>query len=366
MKSTRGVARAQYNVCRHQFVGATRAAVMVISAWAWLACCYPVSDALAEVENITIDMVLNELPMPDTAKQRILKGDVVEWTTEEASDRELSVGVALFVKERPKGLAKFFRQAILLKIVESITGYGEIKGKGTLADFSGVVLEPNGEKEAEGYLNAEPGESLNLSAEEIAAFRALNGDSLGAVERKKKVEELVRVSLLARYQAYRAKGLSGIAPYERGGGDQRLPAEELVGATKMARFVVRHVPSAHQVILEYPSIGANDIEEWYYWVNIEVFGRPTFILSHRMLGLADNSYLGVERHFYASHDYNTLQALSGVVPTKGGALLVYINRVSTEQVGGFGSSVKHPVARGLMTPYVKAMFEGVRSLAEKE
>jgi hypothetical protein len=32
----------------------------------------------------------------------------------------------------------------------------------------------------------------------------------------KEVENLVRQKLLARYQAYRTKGLSGVAPYERG------------------------------------------------------------------------------------------------------------------------------------------------------
>ncbi len=338
-------------------------AVFLLSIWGWIFLVGPVTDVRAA---FTIDTLLSELHIPSTAKQRILDGEVVGWTTEESSDHELAVGLALYVKETPKDLLKFFRKAVEIRIVKEVKAYGEIKGKGTLADFAGVKLEPNGDKEAERYLKAEPGETLNLSAQEIAAFRALNGGSPDAAERKKAVEGLVRQSLLVRYHAYRAKGLSGAAPYERGGGGQRFPGKEVLGATKSAHFINKHLPSARQALLEYPSIEAKNVEQWFYWVNIEVFGRPTFILSHRMLKTVDNSFFAVDRHFYASHDYNALQAVWGAVPTEDGALLIYLNRVSTEQVGGFGSSVKHPVARVLMIPHVKGIFEAIRALAEKD
>ncbi len=102
-------------------------------------------------------------------------------------------------------------------MVEQVKGKGRITREGGLADFAGLVLQPNGDKEATRYLNAESGDELNLSAKEIAAFRGLNVDGVGAADRTKKVEELVRSTLYRRYQAYRAEGLPGLTPYERGG-----------------------------------------------------------------------------------------------------------------------------------------------------
>jgi len=40
--------------------------------------------------------------------------------------------------------------------------------------------------------------------------------------------------------------------------------------------------------------------------------------------------------------------------------------VSTEQVAGFGSSMKHSASRVLMTPYFKDLLEALRAKAEKQ
>ena len=45
-------------------------------------------------------------------------------------------------------------------------------------------------------------------------------------------------------------------------------------------------------------------------------------------------------------------------------MVTFLSRVSTEQVAGFGSSVKHPVSRVLMTPYLKNLLEALRAKAE--
>ena len=60
-----------------------------------------------------------------------------------------------------------------------------------------------------------------------------------------------------------------------------------------------------------------------------------------------------------------MQPLAAALPTQDGTLLLYVGRVSTDQVGGFGSSAKHPVARSLAAPYLKDMFESVRGRVQK-
>ena len=59
-----------------------------------------------------------------------------------------------------------------------------------------------------------------------------------------------------------------------------------------------------------------------------------------MLYHVGDAALAVERHYYTSHDYNSMLQGIAVLPTKDGTFLFYTGRVSTDQVGGFGSSME--------------------------
>ena len=83
-----------------------------------------------------------------------------------------------------------------------------------------------------------------------------------------------------------------------------------------------------------------------------------------MLFNEGDAYVVVDRHFYASHEYNGLQSIGAALPAKEGSLLVSLYRISTDGVAGFGSAAKHPVARGLMGPYFEEIFEGIREKAK--
>jgi hypothetical protein len=198
------------------------------------------------------DEVLQELNLSDSDRADIRQGKIVKWSATEGSDRELALGIVLLAKTKATNFVELFREASAYKEEKSVTAHGEIAGDGTLADFAGVKLEPNGEKEAVRYLEAEPGEELNLDAKEIAAFRALKSAvGKGAVSAEE-VEALVRQTLLSRYQAYRAKGLAGIAPYERAGGRRLQASEELSLSIKQTKLLAKYAPSVHTALLNYP------------------------------------------------------------------------------------------------------------------
>jgi hypothetical protein len=326
----------------------------------------PVPDASALP---TVDEVMQELHLSDIDRENIRQGKIVDWTASEGSDRELALGMAFLVKGKPENLEEMYRQALVLKQVSVITANGTLTGEGTMADMAGVKLQPNGEKEARRYLNAEPGDELNLDTKEIAAFQALKTGGDADSVPVQKVEALVRQVLLARYQAYRSKGLPGIAPYERGNGKQRLAGDELLLSTKELTGVAKHLPAFHKFLLNYPQGLAKDeaknLEEFFYWLNINVFGRPMFVLVHRMLYHVGDAALAIERHYYTSHDYNSMLQGIAALPTKDGTFLFYIGRVSTDQVAGFGSSALHPVSRAITAPYIKDMFREVQTKAGK-
>jgi hypothetical protein len=314
------------------------------------------------------DQVLLDLHLSDSDRADIRQGKIVKWSATEGSDRELAVGMVLLAKAKGTNFVELFREASAYKEEKAVTAHGEIAGDGTLADLAGVKLEPNGEKEALRYLSAAPGEDLNLDEKEIAAFRALKPDSGKVAVTSEQVEALLRQTLLSRYQAYRTKGLAGIAPYERKNGLRLQAGEELSTSIKQMKLLATYVPSLHTALLNYPAAkdGQKALEDHFYWLNMDLFGRPTYALSHRMLFQVGDIYFASDRHFYTSHDYNSMQQGVTVFPTKEGMLVITLVRVSTDQVGGFGSSAKHSISRALMGPYFDGLYETLRAKAEKK
>jgi len=344
--------------------GATRA---VVTLCVGMLLCSPIPEASAVP---TVDEVMKELRLSDSDKEKVRQGEIVDWKPTEGSDRELALGMVFMAKATPEDLASMYRQIMVLKDVSVLTAHGTITGEGSMEQLAGVALKPNEEKEAKRYLKVKPGDELNLDLKEMAAFRALQSEGKDGTVLVKKVEALIREGLLARYKSYYTKGLAGIAPYERGGGEQRRAGDELLLSTKQLTGIAKHVPAFHNFLINYPNglpaEEAKNLEEKFYWLNIDIFGRPTFVLVHRMLYHVGEAGLAVERQYYASHDYNAmLQGMAGI-PTKEGTFLFYFGRVSTDQVAGFTSSALHPVSRAIAAPYIKDMFKKIQAKAKQQ
>lgn len=75
-------------------------------------------------------------------------------------------------------------------------------GEGSLEDFAGVKLDPNGDVMDKLYHDAKAGSDLNLSTEEINMFKQL--DKKASHER---IEQCLRQVLLDRFRAYKKNGL---------------------------------------------------------------------------------------------------------------------------------------------------------------
>lgn len=351
-----------------RLAGAWRAGIVVAASL--LVCLAFGAPARAETKLPPVEEVLRDMKFTSEDLKRAKEGKFIEQSFGEGSERELSLALALLVKAKPKEIARLYRETQDLESVKAIKVRVMIPGAGTLEDFAGVTLQPNPDKEAARYLDAEPGDTLNLDATEIAAFQALKSASKGKAVPVKEVAQLVRQGLLARLQAYRTKGLAGIAPYQRGRSAQISAADELRLATKQSVGLAKYAPAFHDVLMNYRAAGdkakKDQFEESFHWFNVELFDRPTYVLTHRMAMFVDYAYVNVERQFYASHDYNAMQQIIAALPTRDGTLLVYVARVSTDQVAGFTSAAAHPVARNVMAPYIKDMLEAIRSRVEKK
>ena len=107
------------------------------------------------------------------------------------------------------------------------------------------------------------------------------------------------------------------------------------------------------------------LEEHFYWLRYDLDGRPNYTLRHRLALPVGEFFAVADREFYVSHGYNTSQAFAGLIPVPEGTLVVYRSRVSTDQVAGFGSSVKKGIGRSVMAKQLTDIFERSRDSFER-
>jgi hypothetical protein len=299
--------------------------------------------------------VMTALGFPADSIAQVKAGKMVKTDLKSSDERELAIGLAFIVKEKPSEFAHEMVGGLLEKVDPNVEAHGSLSGAGTLDQFAGLKLGDLADK----YGNAKAGSDLNLSAAEIKALQALKGKPAAALEQE------VHKQLLARYQAYHAKGLAGIAPYARGKGE-RSGAADLRSATKAASAVKGAAPAYYDTLLNYPKKPASGFDEVYNWQRYKAHGDSTLILTHGFTMQDGESYHALQRQFYVSGGYNVEQAMAAFLPIAEGTLVVYVGRTSTDQVAGFGGGTKRSMGAKIMASQLEGLYAKVEKAAEKQ
>jgi hypothetical protein len=330
---------------------AVRGALALAAA---LALARPAPAQLPDAETL-----LRDLGFDADQIARVKAGEFVEGTIQASNERELVAAIAFLVQAPPGELVDQLRRDLLDRVDPNTIAFAVIDGAPGPPSFAKLDLQPDAEKRAQAYADAEPGGDLNLSSEEIAAL-----DALGSAATAAQVEAAVRRALLARVQAYQAKGLAGIAPYARSGGKTRSPADDLRSATQATKRLEALAPNAFQALLAYPAARPAGFEETYDWSHFHAHGVPTFALTHSLFVPEGDAWLVAQRQFYVSGGYNCEQSISAFVPMQQGTLVFYTNRTSTDQVTGFGGSAKRAIGSKLLASGLESLYAKARA-AEK-
>ena len=313
------------------------------------------TSPLTATAQVDVDHVMKDFALPADAAARIRDGEMVESDPAESSDHELAVGFTFLVQQPIANLLEAFRSAVDLRADRQLLA--AIALRGSPDDFARLVLQPNGAAEAQRYLRARPGDTLNLSLDEIHAFQAL---ASATGDPQSNVETQLKRMLFERYRAYVSAGLDGLAPYARSGG-VRNPSDDLRAASRASELLNSYAPGLWQLLLSYPRGKPAGLEEKFYLLRYDLDGRPNYALRHRMALPFRGGIALVDRDFYVSHGYNTSQAVSGLLPVPEGTVLFCRNRVSTDQVAGFGSAMKRSIGRSVMAKQLTEIFKRSRA-----
>ena len=311
----------------------------------------PLGDPPAVHAQPTADQVLSDVGLSSDDKQRVLNGEFVTADLSGVSDRDLAFAIAFLVKTTPDTLSKDIVAGDLISADDQVKTFGAISPAGTMADFAKLDLT---NQAAQALTSAQPGESVNWSVNELAELSALRGGTTHSVQ-----QQLHRM-LLARYQAYRASGLGGIAPYDRGGSTTDLAAD-LRRAGQSVRHLQNYMPGFHAVLLDYPKATLPGMRESFHWLRYDIQGKETYVLTHILTAPEGAARVVIQRQYYASTGYNGEQAIASFLPVQEGTVVVYGAHAFTDQVEGFGGSMKRSIGRRVMADQMKKMFEADRA-----
>ncbi len=281
-------------------------------------------------------------------------GKIVSRSVKGTHERDLATSFVFLAPTPPAELVKALREGLMLAVDANTLGQGSLSAAGSLDDFKGLGLTPGGAERARRY-TASVDESLNLSPEERAAFARLT-----AATPVPEVESQLRAMLLGRYQAYRAKGLAGIAPYARGGDAPRAVADDLRKSLDGLAALKKYAPTAYTAMADYPRSQPAGSESRFRWVQLMAHGAPTIVLAHGLSIPDGDAFVVLQRQFYVSEGFNAEQAVAGILPVTGGSIVIYANHTSTDQVAGFGGSAKRSIGSSLMASELRGIFEKVQ------
>ncbi|MFP8876416.1 MAG: hypothetical protein VCB99_05795 [Myxococcota bacterium] len=306
----------------------------------------------------TGSQILAQFGFETKSVQRVLAGHMEAASLASSSKRELSLTLAFLVAAGAHGMAEKLDDGLAIRDDPDTIAFGEIRGEGSEQDFLALHLE---DKDVKRWLDAKAGENMNLSSGELARLDALKKRVGGTQPTTDAVGATVRNILLARYRAYRASGLAGIAPYQRGRSRVTDAGGELRGASRASKKLGVFPAAFYDVLLEYPKKRPPGLEEDFYWLQYKAHGERVLMLAHRFSVREGDYFVSVQRQFYVSRGYNVEQSLSGLAPSSNGTLVIYTNRTISDQLEGFGASMRRSIGNKLLSSQLEGLYKKIRA-----
>ena len=296
---------------------------------------------------------------PATARPELESGAVVHnglSGREKLPEEIVAAGAMLLVKGRDAETVvdAFLHRETFLRVQE-VNRYQALQGaEGDVAAFASLPM-PGGLQLAEVVKN--PRRTLNLSIAEGDRLRAL---APAGADLEARARGTLAEILAARLKAFAAQGIAGIEPYVRENGDKVDPRRELGSAIASLAFVSGEFPGFNSALGAANEAMPGGATRNYYWMERKVENTNVIALSSELRQRRDRAALGADLHFYASREYNSMLTLIGVLPYDDALLVFAVNHTFTDQVTGFGSSLKRSIARNLVADGLAKQLEETR------
>ena len=279
---------------------------------------------------------------------------------EKLPEEIVAAGAMLLVKAPDAStVVDAFLHAETFRRIHGVQRYRALEGgSAELAAFSTMSIPDVGRLQE---LLKAPAGNLNLDTSEAEKLKSLSST---AGDLESRVRSTLAEIFAARLNAYVRQGLPGVQPYVRANGDVVDPAVELRAAIRGLAFLADEFPGFVDALGAPATAASSRLTRQYYWMERRVEADNVLALSAELRRRDAQVAIGADVHFYASREYNSMLTVIGVIPYEEQWMVFVINQTFTDQVLGFGSSVRRSMGRNLVaTELGKQLAETRRRLA---
>lgn len=193
---------------------------------------------------------------------------------------------------------------------------------------------------------------LNLSSDEARALsRSSSPDAVIAVYRD---------VLARRYDAFLGGGIRNIDAYRRDRGRAVEPAREIDSAITSLAALDQLIPGFTAELRRGGAPSLEGSHRSHHWIDARFLDMPVLGLASELRVVRESQSAVADLHYYASGGYNSMLTVAGAFPYGQRSLVYVVNHTFTDEVLGFGSSIKRAVARGKIAQRLARHLEAVR------
>jgi hypothetical protein len=172
-------------------------------------------------------------------------------------------------------------------------------------------------------------------------------------DRYDQVNQMVRNEILEGVERYKQEGMKGFGEFQ----DHKQPLNRyetlktLLGRRKLAPI---YLPEFHEYLLEYPKLGLEGTEDFFYWERVKFGLKPTLRVNHVTIYPIPESevsqWLLCSHQLYSSHYFQVaLDAyflVQELQSAKEGFYLITLKLSRQEGLTGFKGAFVRPTAVG--------------------
>ena len=278
---------------------------------------------------------------------------------------EIYVFGAVYIDGSPATYVKAARNVEKLKGSEGYLGIGELPATATVADLSGLTLEPDDIKALKSCREGDC--DVQLPTESIQAFH--DAVDWSQSDASSQVNALARQMVIDLIREYRTGGNAALGVYR----DKKNPArvaDDFETMVSRSAALPDVIPELREYLLRYPGADLPNADSFVYWEKVNFGMKPTIRVNHGVIYRPTKQSGGLSvvaiKQLYASHYFHTALDVSVCVgdssrPERRGFYLLTLK--GSEQEGLTGA--KGSVLRKIVVDKTRSSLESALASIKK-
>jgi len=327
----------------------------------FIACCCAVAALTLTAAGQSAEQPLQALftSVGLNAQQRsdIQAGKPVAKVLSWGESSEVYVFGAVHIDGSPAAYLKSSRNVSRLAGTQGYLGIGELPADPTVADLSGLTIDPDDIKALKSCKEGDC--DVQLPSAGIQAFHdAVNWSQPDAAAQ---VNGLARTRILGLLKEYRSGGNAALGIYR----DKDKPArvqEEFEKMVSRSSVLPDVLPELRQYLLKYPEADLPGSDSFFYWEKVDFGMKPTVRVNHGVVHRSQKGNHAISavaiKQLYASHYFHTALDVSVCVeePASAGRPGFYLLTLKGSEQEGL-TGVKGSMLRKIVVDKTRSSLE---------